>query len=76
MASILRRTFFPEQKIHIFSLDNSSSLCYNIIIISEMHIIDMVDSYRIAAYTRISVDAEPDKDNTSIGNRIASAMML
>ena len=29
----------------------------------------MVESYRIAAYTRISVDTELDKDNTSIENQ-------
>ena len=31
----------------------------------------MAESYRIAAYTRISVDTELDKDNTSIENQKA-----
>ena len=34
-------------------------------------IINMVERFRIAAYTRISVDLELDRDNTSIENQKA-----
>ncbi len=48
-----------------FAIDKTGSIFYNVVN-NDMRCIYNMDSLKIAAYTRISVDTELDRDNTSI----------
>ena len=52
------------------ALDNWNYVCYNVVIKYQRKE-DNMEEFRIAAYTRISVDTELDKENTSIENQKA-----